>query len=325
MIARFLHAVLLLVATAVSICAGSEGASSQSCNFTITNLSFGAIDVTANLAFTTSGTYSATCTALLSATTTCPNINEGTGGSLSGSPRYLVNGANRLSFNLFSDSGYATIWGSYFWGFPYVPPTVNIPTVILGNGNASAPIYARIPNGQQTLPAGTYTSSFAGAQTKVAYGAYLLGINPLDCSTVSSPSGTAAFTVSATIVANCSVSATDLNFGSTGSIVANQDASNSLTVTCTAQTPYSISLDGGTSSATDPTQRKMKKGAESVTYGLYQDAARSVSWGNNIGVNTLASTGTGLAQNFAVYGRVPPQTTPSPGTYSDTIVVTITY
>lgn len=314
-----------LVLTALSICATSTSALSQSCNFTITSLNFGTIDVTANTASTTSGTYSATCTALLSATTTCPSINAGSGGSSSGSPRYLVNGANQLAFNLFSDSGYATIWGSYFWGFPYGAPTVNIPTVILGNGNASVSIYARIPNGQQTLPAGTYTSSFGGAQTKVAYGAYVLGITPLNCATVTSPSGTAAFTVSATIVSNCSVSASNLDFGSAGNLTADQDSSNSLAITCTAQTPYSIALDGGTSGATDPTQRKMNRGGENVKYGLYRDAARTLPWGNTVGMNTASSVGTGLAQTFTVFGRVPVQTTPSPGIYSDMIVVTVTY
>ena len=74
-----------------------------------------------------------------------------------------------------------------------------------------------------------------------------------------------------------------------------------------------------------PTQRKMTKAAEFVLYGLYRDSARSLPFGNTIGTNTLAGTGTGLAQSATVYGRIPPQATPSPGTYNDTIVVTLTY
>ena len=42
-------------------------------------------------------------------------------------------------------------------------------------------------------------------------------------------------------------------------------------------------------------------------------------------MNTMAGTGSGLAQIFSVYGRVPAQNTPSPGTYSDTVVLTISY
>jgi spore coat protein U-like protein len=37
-------------------------------------------------------------------------------------------------------------------------------------------------------------------------------------------------------------------------------------------------------------------------------------------------TGTGATQPaVTVYGRVPPQTTPAIGTYTDTVVVTVTY
>jgi spore coat protein U-like protein len=39
----------------------------------------------------------------------------------------------------------------------------------------------------------------------------------------------------------------------------------------------------------------------------------------------VSGTGTGLTQTLTVYGRVAPQTTPKPGTYSDTIIATVTY
>ncbi|UWU14363.1 spore coat protein U domain-containing protein [Rhizobium sullae] len=35
--------------------------------------------------------------------------------------------------------------------------------------------------------------------------------------------------------------------------------------------------------------------------------------------------GNGAAQLLTVYGRVQPQTTPSPGVYTDTVVVIVTY
>ena len=67
-------------------------------------------------------------------------------------------------------------------------------------------------------------------------------------------------------------------------------------------------------------------GANSVTYGLYKDAARSTGWGSSIvSGETVSGTGTGSAQALTVYGRVPPQSTPPPGTYSDVVVVTVTY
>jgi len=64
-------------------------------------------------------------------------------------------------------------------------------------------------------------------------------------------------------------------------------------------------------------------GASIITYGIYQDPARTQPWGDALGT-TLGDTGNGLAHHIT-YGRVPPQTTPTPGTYTEAIVVTLTY
>ena len=69
----------------------------------------------------------------------------------------------------------------------------------------------------------------------------------------------------------------------------------------------------------------MTKGAEFITYGLYRDTSRTLPWGDTSGTNTLGGTGSGITQSLPVYARIPPQNTPTPGTYSDTIVVTVTY
>lgn len=77
---------------------------------------------------------------------------------------------------------------------------------------------------------------------------------------------------------------------------------------------------------TSPTNRRMTLGGAAVVYGLYKDAGRSQPWGDGATPgSTVAGTGTGAAKGYTVYGRVPPQTAPTPGTYSDTVVVTVTY
>jgi len=98
-----------------------------------------------------------------------------------------------------------------------------------------------------------------------------------------------------------------------------------VTVQCTNSTAYSVALSGGNSGATDPTQRKMSKASETITYGLYQNSARTQPWGSTSGVNTIGGTGSGSNQALTVYGRVTAQTTPSPGAYTDSVVVTVTY
>jgi spore coat protein U-like protein len=66
-------------------------------------------------------------------------------------------------------------------------------------------------------------------------------------------------------------------------------------------------------------------GGNQIWYGLFRDAARSLSWGELGDGAAQPGTGSGAAQSFTVYGRVPAQATPPPGIYSDTIIVTITY
>jgi spore coat protein U-like protein len=62
-----------------------------------------------------------------------------------------------------------------------------------------------------------------------------------------------------------------------------------------------------------------------VSYELYRNSARTQRWGNTLNSDTVIGSGTGGTQNLTVYGRVPAQTTPSAGTYNDTITVTVTY
>ncbi len=137
---------------------------------------------------------------------------------------------------------------------------------------------------------------------------------------------TANFAVQINITASCTiVSAAALNFGSQGVLVANVDQSTTLQVQCSNTTPYDIGLDAGTGSGATVASRKMTNGASAINYSLYSDSGRTTVWGNTIGTDTVAATGNGAAQSYTIYGRIPPQTTPVPATYTDTIAVTVTY
>ncbi|MGH7452609.1 MAG: Csu type fimbrial protein, partial [bacterium] len=73
------------------------------------------------------------------------------------------------------------------------------------------------------------------------------------------------------------------------------------------------------------TTRQMKAGSALINYSLFSNSGRTMNWGDTVGTDTVSGTGTETAQSLTVYGRIPPQATPSPGTYNDTIVVTLTY
>jgi spore coat protein U-like protein len=104
-------------------------------------------------------------------------------------------------------------------------------------------------------------------------------------------------------------------------------------VQCTNTTPYSIGLNNGINAS--GSQRRVQVGATGnyLNYGLYTDAAYSNAWvattsatSCTAGVSTCSlGTGTGSNQNITVYGRIPPQTAPIVGTFTDTVVVTVTF
>jgi spore coat protein U domain-containing protein, fimbrial subunit CupE1/2/3/6 len=137
---------------------------------------------------------------------------------------------------------------------------------------------------------------------------------------------TTTFQTQITIQATCTIiSASTLDFGTQGVLSANVDQTSTLQVQCTNTTPYNIGLDAGTGSGATVTTRKMTNGGATINYSLYTNSGRTTVWGNTVGTDTVAATGNGASQSYTIFGRVPPQTTPAPGTYTDTITVTVTY
>ncbi len=133
-------------------------------------------------------------------------------------------------------------------------------------------------------------------------------------------------TVQVTITATCTInSASTLNFGTQGVLATNVDQTSTIQVTCTNTTPYNIGLDAGTGTGATVATRKLTSGANTVNYTLYSNSGRTTVWGNTVSTDTVAGTGNGAAQSYTVYGRIPSQTTPAPGSYTDTITVTVTY
>ena len=134
---------------------------------------------------------------------------------------------------------------------------------------------------------------------------------------------TTTFTVSLTIDPSCTVSASDLAFGSPGLLTANVDQTSTIAVECTDTTTYDVGLSAGSSGSVSA--RTMTSGANTIGYNLYSDSPGGTIWGNTVGNDVVSGTGNGSTQSLTIYGRVPSQTTPAPGAYSDSITVTVTY
>lgn len=115
----------------------------------------------------------------------------------------------------------------------------------------------------------------------------------------------------------------DLDFGTAGPLTANVDNTATFAVTCTDLAPYEIFMGAGQHASGG--SNRMTDGTNFVNYALYQDSGRTKPWGSTSGTDTETATGNGTSQSFTVYGRVPPQTTPPAGAYSDVVAVTVTF
>lgn len=227
-----------------------------------------------------------------------------------------------LSFQLYQDAARAVPWGSVEQTQFGQPVAVDLALPVLsGTVSTTRTIYARVLPNQQTAAPGTYSSTFNGSQVRFNYAFYVLV--PPSCSAVTSNVVRPNFTATAAVLPNCLVSAQDVNFGIRGVLDTVVDATGAIAARCTQGTPYTIGLNGGLSNVS-PTQRRMTRAGRFVLYGLYRNSIRTLPWGDDVS-NRYTGLGTGLSQNLPVYGRVPAQATPPPGTYSDTVVVTVRY
>ena len=68
----------------------------------------------------------------------------------------------------------------------------------------------------------------------------------------------------------------------------------------------------------------MANGAQLLAYNLYQNAARTIAWGLAPGA-LVAGLGTSSNQIITVFGRILPDQQALAGTYTDSVVVVVTY
>jgi spore coat protein U-like protein len=149
-----------------------------------------------------------------------------------------------------------------------------------------------------------------------------LGLTPTSAVAQTNPA-TTTFGVSATVLKDCIVSATALGFGNyTGAV---NSAQSTITVTCTSSTTYTVGLGTGLASGATVTTRQMQNGANLLNYGLFSNGTWTTNWGNTAPTNWVSGTGTGAGQAITVYGQIPAGQYVVPGSYADTISVTVTY
>jgi spore coat protein U-like protein len=133
--------------------------------------------------------------------------------------------------------------------------------------------------------------------------------------------------------ASCTASSTGIAFG-TYVPSSTSNSTGTVTISCSSvmggSLSYTIALNAGVNSGGSFSNRRMSSGSSYLSYRLYTDATYSQVWGDGTGgTSTVSGTCSGsmgsCSSSKTVYGRIPALQNPSPGAYTDTITVTVTY
>jgi spore coat protein U-like protein len=139
---------------------------------------------------------------------------------------------------------------------------------------------------------------------------------------------TAVMPVRMEIVAACRVSVSDLDFGAyTPTLKSPVLGQTTIQILCAPGTTAEIALDPGLSPGNNTARRKLlqESGNDRLDYDLFQDAARTIHWGDRSGRDTLEVVTADATHTVNVYGEIPAGQRARDGTYSDVITVTVNY
>jgi spore coat protein U-like protein len=131
-----------------------------------------------------------------------------------------------------------------------------------------------------------------------------------------------AFVCAPAVAATCTISPQSVSFGNYDPLsVQPLDGVGNIAVRCDAETSFTITFSSGTGSYA---VRRMTSGANALEYNLFTDPSRLTVWGDGTaGSATVGATASSAEE--AVYGRIAARQNVPAGTYTDVVVVTITY
>lgn len=144
---------------------------------------------------------------------------------------------------------------------------------------------------------------------------------PMLVAEAAAATATATLTVTASVRSGCSIENGSLDFGDyTAGQTKDLDGKGTIRVRNCPGT-VTIELDGGSSGKVN--DRTLVNGSERLRYQLYQDPARTRVWGTGSDAASMQ-----LLQADAtveVFGRIPGGQSVGPGTYTDSVTVTMQF
>ena len=127
--------------------------------------------------------------------------------------------------------------------------------------------------------------------------------------------------------ASCTVSTTSVNFGSYNVYAtAPNDSTGTVTLSCNGGAK-NVLVEINQGDGPSVSNRAMNRGVELLYYNLYQNAARTITWGDGAGAPAynVGDPPNNTDIRLTIHARIPAGQDISAGSYTDNVTVTVQY
>lgn len=270
-------------------------------------------------AVTGSGRFAFTCSAVvLAALSPAPTLKGQLQASMTGLT--LKNGSFTIPYQIYSDAGNTS---TYTGGLLVVNLSGATLVGLLNGAGGSVPIYiATTPGGN--IPAGVYTDTVQMTWTFANICEGLAVVAGLCVGVPANGTVTSSLVVTLTVSNDCTITAPPVNFGTAPLLAGFLTVSQNIGLLCSRNMVYTVGLSAG--SYANGGRRRMGAGSSRLQYDLFK--ADNTVWGS---AGTARADGpapaTGNSQQTIPYtARIyQDQSNPPPGTYTDNVVVDVSF
>jgi spore coat protein U-like protein len=157
-------ALVCFFAAAMASCAVAQ-TQGPKCSFSVTNISFGTVDLQKGNPYDAAGTFTYACTGdSREIIRICPSWGLGENDT-----RWMTDaGGNKLFYNLYTDPDRTTVWGTWY-SKNVKGASIDVPLGRSERTTGSVPVYGRITANQQSVPPGTYKAAINRGNAAIAY------------------------------------------------------------------------------------------------------------------------------------------------------------
>lgn len=233
-----------------------------------------------------------------------------------------LNNTLQLPYQIYSNTGYSTGYAS---GALVVDLNgANLVGLLASGSNTNVPIYIATTPGPN-IPAGVYTDTLQVTWTYFNICEGLIGALGLCVGVANTGTTVRNLTVSLTVSNDCTINAPPVNFGSAPLLAGFPTVSQSISLQCSRNMVYTVGLSPG--SYASGGRRRMASGTSRLAYDIFKDD--NTVWGSADTAmrapGPAPATGTSI-QTIPYSARIyQDQANPAPGTYTDNVVVDVSF